>query len=566
MDWENLFATHILERGHQYYCDGSVFNMNKSDDIIRAGVAGSEDYEVEISLCDGDVTDMYCSCPYAAGGSSCKHMAAVLYKWSENDAGENAADGAAGHADLFAASYTKNARKKKVAAVEALVANAETEAVRSALVSALMENEKLLLRFYNMVNKQITKEDITNYIRQIDMIVNRSLGRDHFISYREAGAFISELEDFIDQDVHSLLDYGNYSSAFEVMNYIFVMLGEVDIDDSDGETGLIADQIYQLWLEMLDQVTAEEKGKMFDWFTSHLDGSVIDYLEEYIEQIIMEGFQETEYEQKKIDFIVGMIEQSEKEDSGWNRDYAVGKWAVKYLQLLEEKNIPEQQIEETCKRYWGNSSVREYYMDFYMKKKEYERVLQVLNESILLDKQYSGLISEYQKRKKKIYLLQGDKDAYVKQLWRLVLKDEAGNLELYRELKEQYSVEEWLVKREEVFKKISSNVNIESLYREEKLYDRLLPIVLKTPGLYVLQEYGDVLGKVYPEQILDKYQYEINRLAVPVSSRSNYAYLVSILRRMEKLKGGKKVVEKIAGEWRIKYKNRPAMMDELGKL
>lgn len=205
-------------------------------------------------------------------------------------------------------------------------------------------------------------------------------------------------------------------------------------------------------------------------------------------------------------------------------------------------------------------------MDFYMKKKEYERVLQVLNESILLDKQYSGLISEYQKRKKKIYLLQGDKDAYVKQLWRLVLKDEAGNLELYRELKEQYSVEEWLVKREEVFKKISSNVNIESLYREEKLYDRLLPIVLKTPGLYVLQEYGDVLGKVYPEQILDKYQYEINRLAVPVSSRSNYAYLVSILRRMEKLKGGKKVVEKIAGEWRIKYKNRPAMMDELGKL
>ena len=25
---------------------------------------------------------MYCSCPYAAGGNNCKHMAAVLYEWT----------------------------------------------------------------------------------------------------------------------------------------------------------------------------------------------------------------------------------------------------------------------------------------------------------------------------------------------------------------------------------------------------------------------------------------------------------------------------------------------------
>lgn len=38
-----------------------------------------------------------------------------------------------------------------------------------------------------------------------------------------------------------------------------------------------------------------------------MDGSVIDYLEEYIEQIIMEEFKEPEYEQDKLSFMEEMI-------------------------------------------------------------------------------------------------------------------------------------------------------------------------------------------------------------------------------------------------------------------
>jgi hypothetical protein len=35
---------------------------------------------------------------------------------------------------------------------------------------------------------------------------------------------------------------------------------------------------------------------------------------------------------------------------------------------------------------------------------------------------------------------------------------------------------------------------------------------------------------------------------------------------MQKMKGGVKSVEQIVNEWKVKYKNRPAMMDELRKL
>ena len=576
MNWQKLFASHILERGYDYYCDGAVENIEIGRDDIRADVVGTEDYEVEISLNDGKVTDMYCSCPYAAGGNNCKHMAAVLYEWTADIMDENEPedtdnedvddDEDAESMDLFEPAVTVCDYKKKSAAVEKLVTSAERDIVQAFLVSVLAEDKKLLLRFRNMVNKCATKEDVEDYFEQIDEIADRYLGRDHFINYYQAYDFMLELEEIIDKDVRRMIDNGSHISAFHVMNHIFVLLGNVDMDDSGGETSMLAEQIYQLWLELLTKVNAQDKRKMFIWFTTHMDGSVIDYLEEYIEQIIMEEFKEPEYEQDKLSFMEEMIEKAEKKDSGWSRDYAVGKWTVTYLKTLEEKNAPEDQLEEICKKYWNNSGVRRYYIDRYFEKKEYDRVLQVLDESIELDKAYRGQVLEYNQKKKEIYRLQGNKSAYIEQLWKLVLEQSAGDLDIYKELKAQYSEKEWLIKREELFKKLPANAHIDRLYKEEKLYDRLLAYVLKSSGLYAVQSYENVLKKEYPKQILSKYQGEVNKMASCTGNRKHYADLVALLRRMKRIKGGSEIVETIVEEWKIKYRNRPAMMDELSKL
>lgn len=576
MNWQKLFASHILERGYDYYCDGAVENIEIGRDDIRADVVGTEDYEVEISLNDGKVTDMYCSCPYAAGGNNCKHMAAVLYEWTadimdadepeDTDNEDMDDDEDAESMDLFEPAVTVCDYKKKSAAVEKLVTSAERDIVQAFLVSVLAEDKKLLLRFRNMVNKCATNEDVEDYFEQIDEIADRYLGRDHFINYYQAYDFMLELEEIIDKDVRRMIDNGSNISAFHVMNHIFVLLGNVDMDDSGGETSMLAKQIYQLWLELLVKVNAQDKRKMFIWFTTHMDGSVIDYLEEYIEQIIMEEFKEPEYEQDKLSFMEEMIEKAEKKDSGWSRDYAVGKWTVTYLKTLEEKNAPEDQLEEICKKYWNNSGVRRYYIDRYFEKKEYDRVLQVLDENIELDKAYRGQVLEYIQKKKEIYRLQGNKSAYIEQLWKLVLEQSAGDLDIYKELKAQYSEKEWLIKREELFKKLPPNAHIDRLYKEEKLYDRLLAYVLKSSGLYAVQSYENVLKKEYPKQILSKYQGEVNKMASCTGNRKHYADLVALLRRMKRIKGGSEIVETIVEEWKIKYRNRPAMMDELSKL
>ena len=72
----------------------------------------------------GEITDMYCSCPYALDGRNCKHMAAVLYEWSEEAEEEESANVV--REDLFQPAYTINAYKKKVFAVEELVSGAKS--------------------------------------------------------------------------------------------------------------------------------------------------------------------------------------------------------------------------------------------------------------------------------------------------------------------------------------------------------------------------------------------------------------------------------------------------------
>ncbi|MGN0721503.1 MAG: SWIM zinc finger domain-containing protein [Anaerovoracaceae bacterium] len=558
MNWKKLFEPHILERGYGYYLNNAVNNLEVSEHTIRADVEGTEDYEVEISLVDGEIEEMYCSCPYAIGGWNCKHMAAVLYEWSvERGDQDNRDEEESGHIDT---------PEKQQIDIRKLVQDADINIIRNYLVSVLSEDEKLLIRFRGFLSGAESEENIGHYINRVDDIEYNYMGRDGFIDYDDAMDFIFDLEDVLNNDAKRLIDKGYHRSAFELMNHIFTVVGEADMDDSDGGIGMLATYVYKLWSELLTKADPDEKREMFQWFMGHLDGSIVDYLEEYIERIIMEQFEESEYLPPKMELASEKIRKYERIKDGWSRNYYVGKWAINYLSLLKQQSCGIEEIENFCRQHWENSSVRGYYIDLCMQSKEYDLALRTLDESMSLDEDFSGLISEYSEKKKEIYLIQGNREAYIGQLWELLLEHNVGSLETFRELKQQYSPEEWVEKREVIFQKLPSYADVKQLYAEEKLYDRLLDCVLKSPDLYALQAYEKVLAKIYPQQILEKYKVELDKMARHSGPRKHYQRLVSQLRRMQKIEGGKEAVKEIAAEWRQQYRNRPAMMEELGKV
>ncbi len=83
MNWKNKFRDLILERGQSYYKHNRVYGLSYNNNVYKARVLGKSAYDVEIKMREDDIIYMKCSCPYAASGQYCKHMAAVMYAVDE---------------------------------------------------------------------------------------------------------------------------------------------------------------------------------------------------------------------------------------------------------------------------------------------------------------------------------------------------------------------------------------------------------------------------------------------------------------------------------------------------
>ena len=115
----------------------------------------------------------------------------------------------------------------------------------------------------------------------------------------------------------------------------------------------------------------------------------------------------------------------------------------------------------------------------------------------------------YQSYLKDLYLKANDRKNYLKVLWKLTCQE--GDIDDYRELKRQYSYAEWQPLKEKLMASLPSYARLDKIYLEEEMYEELLQLVLNTPGLYILEEYYQVLMD-YPDQILHKYLIELKPL------------------------------------------------------
>lgn len=94
------------------------------------------------------------------------------------------------------------------------------------------------------------------------------------------------MENYLEDKADTLMARNCWRQAFDLTNYVFKTIGNVDIDDSDGGTSQIANTCYDKWKEILENCTEEVRNEMFTWFTSHLSCDyVLDYMEEYMEDL-----------------------------------------------------------------------------------------------------------------------------------------------------------------------------------------------------------------------------------------------------------------------------------------
>lgn len=553
--WKDLFRTHILERGLNYYEEGYVTSLEQTLTGYMAVVEGTDDYHVEIEIRDDQVYDMTCTCPYAADGNYCKHMAAVLYKIEEGEADTK-----------IPANYFEKVQDQK-RELQEVIAGIPIKELQEIVFSQATSDDFL----YNRIMTKyalITPRHMIRLKQQVNDIGYHYSDRSGFVDYYHATDYTDALNTLLYENIPLLLEKNYRMEAFELVNCVFYEIGNRDMDDSDGGTSFVADNCYEYWQTILQECNDKEKESMFQWFQEHQENYVMDYLEDYISDFLLNEFHDEEILQKKLHMLDEKIAKFQKENysgDSYSAYYGVVNNITARIRLMQELNYSKQEIREYRQKYRNFSEIRKMEIQEYLSGGKYEEAIAVLKESKSLDADKAGVVAEYSQQLIQIYEKRNMQKEYAQELEYQVFECMQRDLEYIVKLKKLYSETEWKEQRERFLQgKTSSWIRYEFLV-EEELFEELFREIQKNQSVYALDQYEKVLKKHLPNEVRDIYVQYVKKGAIQTADRKAYKYLMSYLKKITKYPNGKKIAQDIAESWRQDYKRRPAMMDELRK-
>lgn len=526
----------------------------------HALVEGTDVYEIEIEMDDDGIYEMSCTCPYADDGNYCKHMAAVLYHIHGEEKEE------------VEPSWMERAKLENKE-LEDTIAQMSEEDLRSFVQRIAHGNVEIRNLLLTMHSSQIDARKMSCLRQEVDDIVYRYGGRRGFVDYANAWNFTLELEDFLRDKVQALIERKCPMQAFELTNYVFRIVGNIDMDDSDGGTTQVANVCYEMWQATLKNSSEEEKKKLFSWFQEHSgSGYVIDYMEEYVEDFLMNEFHDRELLLKKLEMIDSDIAKMEDvTDCGntWSSHYGYQNNILKRLELMKELDYSEEEISQYRKMNWRFSAVRQLEIRELLDDGEIEQAIEVLKESKKLDKEYPGLVFDYSRQLIQIYEQKLMPSEYKEELLFYVFSFMASDIQYFMKLKEICAEQEWLGYREGLLQKMQGTSSGYQLMEAEGLFQEMLQgitLEIQNAGwIGRLDEYEKLLKPKFPKEVRDAYAYYVRQAAGRVSDRKRYKELAGYLKKIKKYPDGKELAMEIAKDWRALYYRRSAMMDELRK-
>jgi hypothetical protein len=289
-------------------------------------------------------------------------------------------------------------------------------------------------------------------------------------------------------------------------------------------------------------------------------------MEDHLENFLFAHFNEKEFHNDKLKLIEQKLSLDDEANDSRSDRYHLNRWTLHYIGILKQQNVSQKEIWDYCKDHLDLHEVREFYIEELIQNNNIDEAIKTLKDGREENKEYRGIVHKYSIRLKELYKQTEKTKEYEEELWPLLLNYRQENTMLFNELKSLFSKDSWEEKREIVFEKTRDCTNRCDYYVEEKLFDRLLKTVIEQKGLYYLSQYEKHLEKMYPSELLSKYDLEIKNMADSASNREAYQELVSILRKMQHYPNSAARVKEIVETWKTLFKRRPAMMDELRRL
>lgn len=414
----------------------------------------------------------------------------------------------------------------------------------------------------------ITPRHMMRLKNQVKDIGYHYSDRGGFVDYYHATDYIDALNNLLDETIPLLLEKNGRMEAFELVNCVFYEIGNRDIDDSDGGISCVANNCYEYWQTILHECNKEETENMFQWFRHHQENDVIDYMEDYMSDFLMNEFHGEGMLREKLHMLDEKINKVQKETysgDSYSAYYGMVNHITERIRLMEELNYSKQEIREYRQKHRNFSEIRKMEIQEYLSDRTYEKAIAVLKESKKLDADKAGLAAEYSQQLIEIYEKRNMQNEYAQELQYQVFECMQRNLEYIKKWKKLYRETEWEKQRERFLQnKTSLWIRYEFLV-EEELFERLIREIQKSNSVSALNQYEKVLKKHLPNEVRDAYVQYVKNEAVWTSDRKAYKSLISYLKKIAKYPDGKRMAQNIADCWKQDYKRRTAMMDELRK-
>lgn len=560
-EWEEYFLPQVLDRGFKYAKSGAVTDLKKKNDHITAIVRGTEFYRVDLKYSGKKLSEGYCTCPYAADGSWCKHMAAVLYvvDYGTDLSSEES------HED-----YRAYSEDYELTPIESLIEKASHKELQTLLIRLANDDPKTESEIRTFLGKgeSFAVQEIK---KEIDDIFDIYSDRYGFIDYHSAFEFESALSMLLQNRIGTLIANGQYMEAFDTSMYAYVKLGNQDIDD-DGDIISLSKTCYELWQDIIKYCNLQERDMIKAWFEEHAyDETVVDYMEDTLQDFLkyeLASEEELRDIVKKLEKLVDESKDSNKCRGVFSSYYGYSTEAIELRNIFAKRlGATDTEIDEYKKRYMSFESVREYFMKRAREAGDINEEIRLLKESKKYDKDSQYLLHEYSKRLIEIYREQNNKILEKSERKEDILTNRNASLEDIHEYRKMCEPKEW---EEERLKIIKSRKDIDKkceLLAEEKLLEQLFDIIWSQKDkLSLINKYGIVLSEKYSEPILDFYNQHVSELAEDARNRSAYDVITRYLMRMTQYTGGKERVRRLALDWIDKYPTRKVMIQELRKM
>lgn len=397
--------------------------------------------------------------------------------------------------------------------------------IRTALKKLYFNDEDL----YDYDESDIEIDILDQWIDKARQFVNKENFSEAILVCK---ACIEEYADWLwetESDIQDYIDEGYQYSPFEI-------LGEI-ISKSDVFSTELYDYcktemskrkykntgIYGAFNDLMGQLAPTVAPENFIEFQDQLLNAISDKKSDEAKQVI----------QRKIDF----YNNTEQPEKAW--DLIAGNIQIEsYRKKWAEKKIAENKLEEAKKLI----------MDFLSTNNGYHQYR--WNELLLMIAQ----------REKDIPAIRKISFSFI---------DNHLKTEYYQTYKSTYTAQEWLHEIENLIRHYQKNnrffsSNIAEILLAENQTERLMNYVEKYLSIEILDKYHTHFPS--PEKTLILFRRGIDEYVQKNIGRTHYEYTARLLTKMNKIKGGKVVVDEMIMQYKLLYKNRKAMMEILNRL